>query len=164
MIKGKDVQSGDLLKSCLERGPHNAHRARGFTLIELMIVVAVVAILAAIALPSYQDSVRKGRRGQAKSDLVELAQRAERFQTVNNSYAGFWAQTQAADARSPRTGPTAYYVIDRDGGDDTAANTFTLTATPQNGQERDTLCMNLSVNQLGQKVASADLTEVNRCW
>lgn len=139
-------------------------RVSGFTLIELMVVVAVVAILAAIALPSYQDSVRKGRRGQAKSDLVELAQRAERYRTINNSYAGFWAQTQAGDARSPRTGPTAYYVIDRDGGVDTATNTFTLTATPQNGQELDVLCMNLSVNQLGQKQASADPPNANRCW
>ncbi|MDW7601742.1 prepilin-type N-terminal cleavage/methylation domain-containing protein, partial [Stenotrophomonas maltophilia] len=56
--------------------------ARGFTLIELMIVVAVVAILAAIAYPSYSEHVRKSRRAQAKADLVEYAQLAERFHTV----------------------------------------------------------------------------------
>ena len=53
-------------------------KLRGFTLIELMIVVAVIAVLAAIAYPSYQDSVRKGRRGEAKSELVTLAQARER--------------------------------------------------------------------------------------
>jgi len=139
---------------------------RGFTLIELMVVVAVVAILVAIALPSYQDSVRKGRRGQAKADLIELAQRAERFRTVNNSYAGFWATTQANDARSPRVGTTAFYAISRDGGTDTATDTFVLSAVPQNGQEADVLCGTLTVNQAGAKAASGDAstTNVNRCW
>ena len=56
--------------------------AKGFTLIELMIVVAVVAILATIAMPSYQEHVRKSRRAQAKADLVELAQQLERHHTV----------------------------------------------------------------------------------
>ncbi|MCW5566993.1 MAG: prepilin-type N-terminal cleavage/methylation domain-containing protein, partial [Dokdonella sp.] len=50
-------------------------RVRGFTLIELMITVAIIAIIVAIAVPSYQDSVRKSRRGQVKADITELAQR-----------------------------------------------------------------------------------------
>ncbi|MET0718666.1 MAG: type IV pilin protein, partial [Pseudoxanthomonas sp.] len=62
---------------------------RGFTLIELMIVVAVVAILAAVSYPSFQDQIRKSRRAQAKADLVEYAAAAERFHTSNNSYVGF---------------------------------------------------------------------------
>src|SRR5690606_34477191 len=60
-------------------GVQGPSRSRGFTLIELMTVVAIVAVLAAIAYPSYSDAVRKGKRGQAKSAMVELAQRAERY-------------------------------------------------------------------------------------
>jgi type IV pilus assembly protein PilE len=136
---------------------------RGFTLIELMIVVAVIAILAAIAYPSYQDAVRKSRRGQAKADLVELAQRAERFHTVNNTYAGFWATVQATGHDvSPRTGDV-HYILDRDGGVDTAANTFVLSAVPQGGQTQDTRCMTLILNQAGQKTETGSGTTAD-CW
>lgn len=140
------------------------NRARGFTLIELMIVVAVVAVLAAIAIPSYQDQVRKSRRGQAKADLVELAQRAERFHTVNNSYAGFWATVEAVDHDvSPRTG-TAYYALDRVGGD-TAVNDFVFAAVPQNGQEKDTRCMTLILTNTGKKdIDGGTAGSASDCW
>lgn len=59
---------------------------KGFTLIELMIVVAIVGILGAIAYPSYQDSVRKGRRAEARAALAELLQQQERYMTQNNTY------------------------------------------------------------------------------
>ena len=68
------------------RGRMIRRAGAGFTLIELMIVVAVVAILAAIAVPSYQEQVRKSRRAQAKADIVEYVQMAERFFTVNNTF------------------------------------------------------------------------------
>lgn len=134
-------------------------RQRGFTLIELMVVVAIVAILAAIAYPAYNDSVRKSRRGQAKADLVELAQRAERFHTVNNTYVGFWNTVATGHRVSPRTGGTAAYNLT----EAEAANTFTLTATPQGKQTADTLCGTLTLNQAGQKGenGSGDLAD---CW
>ena len=59
---------------------------KGFTLIELMIVVAVIGILGAIAYPSYQDSVRKGRRAEARAALAELLYQQERYMTQNNTY------------------------------------------------------------------------------
>lgn len=143
-----------------------AKKTSGFTLIELMIVVAVVAILAAIAIPSYQDSVRKARRGQAKADLVELAQRAERFHTVNNTYAGFFTPLDASDKVSPRDGNGPYYTITRDGGADTAANTFVLSAAPvaASGQTKDIRCMTLTLNQAGSKQIVGGTGTAADCW
>lgn len=148
-------ETGQMTTKCNRSGAHR--RTRGFTLIELMVVVAVVAILASIALPSYQDSVRKGRRGQAKSDLVELAQRAERWRTVNNTYVGF--VVTGVDAQSPREG-TAHYTVAIG---NQAANTFTLTATPQGGQTNDARCMTLTINQAGAKTESGSGT-LQDCW
>ena len=138
-------------------------RAGGFTLIELMVVVAVVAILASIAYPSYQDSVRKSRRAQAKADMVELAQRYERFHTVNNTYEGFWAGAfGAANATvaSPSTpGATTAYLIRSEA----AANTFTLTAVPQGNQARDTRCGTLGLTNTGAKTEDGT-GSLSDCW
>lgn len=127
--------------------PTGRIRSGGFTLIELMVVVAVVAILAAIAYPSYQDQVRKSRRGQAKADLVEYAQLAERFHTVNNTYVGFTAPSQ-----SPRQG-TAFYGIAVSG---LTQSAFNLVATPVAGGPQATdRCGILRINQAGVKSHSA---------
>ena len=61
----------------------------GFTLVELMIVIAVVAILAAIAYPSYRSAVLKGKRAQGRTAILELLQQQERYMTQNNSYLSF---------------------------------------------------------------------------
>ncbi len=135
---------------------------RGFTLIELMIVVGIVAVLVAIAYPMYGDAVRKGKRGQAKADMVELAQRAERFRTVRGTYEGFWATVDTADRESPRAGEgsKAYDITEVETG-----TTFTLTATPSGGQTADTRCMTLTLNQSGQKGVTGGATgTIADCW
>lgn len=96
------MRSTQFYRACSDR-----RRSLGFTLIELMITVAVVAILAAVAVPTYQDQVRKSRRAQAKADLVEYSQMAERFHTVQNTYQGF----ALPSTRSPREGATAWYTL-----------------------------------------------------
>jgi len=75
------------------------HRS-GFTLIELMIVLAVLALLAAVAYPSYRDSVLKGKRAQARGALAELLQEQERYMTQNNTYLSF-ANVNGATTPSP---------------------------------------------------------------
>lgn len=131
-------------------------RVRGFTLIELMIVVAVIAILAAIAYPSYADYVRKGRRGQAKADLMEVAQLLERYRTVNNKYNGF---NMAAFGQSPRQG-TAYYNVNLVNPD---ADSYSLTAAPTGSQTKDTDCGTLSITQAGAKGATGTAPD-EECW
>lgn len=131
---------------------------RGFTLIELMIVVAVVAILASIAIPSYNDAMRKSRRAQAKSDMVEYAQIAERHFTVQGSYAGFDARPDVR-AVSPREGGTAHYRFNYN----VTPTTFTITAVPQGGQTVDR-CGTLTIDQTGRKTRSTASTPFNECW
>jgi type IV pilus assembly protein PilE len=135
--------------------------APGFTLIELMVVVAVVAILASIAIPAYHDSVRKGRRGQAKADLVELAQTLERHYTVHGRYDTNRDGSAYAlpFTSSPKTGTQNYTLA-------AAARTqttFQLTATPVAGtdQARD-VCGTLSIDHAGVKAATGGTAE--RCF
>lgn len=146
------MSTGDIMERRTKRST-----IRGFTLIELMIVVAVIAILAAIAYPSYADSVRKGRRGQAKTDLLEVAQLLERYRTVNNSYQGFEID---AYEHSPRTG-TSYYDVSLG---NLGVSTYTLTATPTGAQQEDKRCMALSINQAGVKSASGATGSASECW
>lgn len=87
----------------------------GFTLIEVMIVVAILGILAAIAIPSYMDSTTKSRRADAQSALQGLGQAMERFYTENGTYEG--AASGGADTgvpaifaiKSPIDGSQTYY-------------------------------------------------------
>ncbi|HZX80417.1 MAG TPA: type IV pilin protein [Lysobacter sp.] len=128
--------------------------ARGFTLIELMIAVAVVAILASIALPSYNESVRKSRRAQAKADMVEYAQLAERHFTANGGYGGFALPVQ----QSPREAGPARYNLNLA----TTASTFVITAVPQGGQASDR-CGTLTIDQTGRKTKSGSASD-SECW
>lgn len=147
-------------------------RRRGFTLIEIMIVVAVIGILAAIAYPAYQDSVRKSRRGQAKADLTELAQIMERFFTENNRYnatSGPDGIIGNADdvpvalpfTASPRIG-TVFYNITLPAATLTAS-AFILNAAPIGAQAGDP-CGTYTLNQAGTKdVTGGSLTPAD-CW
>ncbi|MDD5275581.1 MAG: type IV pilin protein [Methylovulum sp.] len=111
----------------------NKLRTQGFTLIELVVVVAIIGILAAIALPSYQDSVRKGRRGDAKGELMRLVQAEEKWRVSHTSY-GTLTDIGGAVANS-------YYTFAVTAN---TASAFTITCTPQNDQANDS-CGTLSI-------------------
>ena len=124
----------------------------GFTLIELMIVVAIVAILAAIAYPSYQEHVRKTRRAQARTDMMSTVQMLERTYSARNSYASF------TNAMITSTQPNFYTITFTA---NPTATAFTLQAVPQNGQSSDK-CGTLTLNQAGVKTVSS--STVADCW
>ena len=115
----------------------------GFTLLELMIVVAIIGIIASIAYPSYQEQVRQSRRANAQANLMELASYMERFYTENFTYAG--AGANLPFNQSPKSG-TAFYQIALPVNNLTA---FTLTATAQGGQAADVNCTPLTITQTG---------------
>ena len=112
--------------------------AGGFSLIELLIVMAIVAIIGTLAYPSYRDNVTAARRADAQSVLLEAAQYMERFYTENNRYdqdsGGTAVALPAALAQSPRDGATKYYDISVQA---SSSSTYTLRATPKNAQAGD---------------------------
>jgi type IV pilus assembly protein PilE len=135
----------------------------GFTLIELMIVVAIVAILAAIAYPAYTNYIVKTRRVAAASCLSEYANYMERYYTTNLRYDKDAASKDnvlpSLDcASTTRTGN--YY--DYDFGKPTVSD-YTLTAKPKGAQAVDTKCGTLTLDQTGKRKVSGTDT-VDRCW
>lgn len=136
-----------------------ARPAAGFTLIELMIVVAVVAILAAIAYPSYQEHVTKTRRAAGAGCMMEMAQFMERYYTTNMSYEG-----AALPETQCREDVEESYTIRLDL-DRLSATTYTVEAVPQGPQEdKDTKCGTISVNQAGVKAESGSASSAGDCF
>jgi type IV pilus assembly protein PilE len=130
--------------------------AAGFTLIEMMIVVALIAILAAIVLPSYQDSVRKARRMDARGALTNIAQLMERYNTEKNTYLNATLGSAATDLY-PAVSENQHYTLALSG---LGASTFTITATPAGGQASDP-CGTYTLNQAGTRGAALS---VDQCW
>lgn len=135
---------------------------RGFTLIELMIVVAIVAILAAIAYPGYQAHMVKTYRNAAKSCMSEIAQYLERRYTTNLAYTGTSIAGSSALACQGASNLTARYTITLNVAD---ARSYTITATPVGAQyTRDTLCGTLTLNQADTRTESGTAATAAECW
>ena len=135
--------------------------AAGFTLIELMIVVAIIGILAAIALPSYQESVRRGDRASARAAIMESQQFMERFYAANDAYNIDKAAANVALPSRLRAVPTesVRYNLTVSA----TVNAYTVTATPIS---TDSKCGVLTLTHTGVKGAlgSTATATVSPCW
>jgi type IV pilus assembly protein PilE len=150
-------------------------RSAGFTLVELMVAVVVVTILIAIAVPSYSNSVRKSRRTEAKTALLDLASREERFLSTNGAYTndsgnlGFASSTGSSTYQV--TVGSGYYqvsvcvaaTIPGSCGASQAVGTgatYLLTAAPIGAQAKDTTCGTFTLDNTGAQGAAA----TSGCW
>jgi type IV pilus assembly protein PilE len=133
------------------------HRLRGFSLIELVVVLAIAAILAALAIPNFTDHITRTRRLRAQADLLEAAHYLQRFRSVHGSFAG--AALPAVLTRSPSDGH-ADYAISLVVIDDGAA--YRLTARPAGSQASDA-CGALMLHANGRK-SNASAMAVSACW
>ncbi len=129
----------------------------GFTLIEVMIVVAIIGILAAIAYPSYSEYVLRGNRTEGQALLMDAAARQERFYAQNNVYVtanNDRAKLQVNETKSARFYDLSVSKAANDGG-------YTLTATQKFG---DTACGNLTLNARGDKGVTGTGKTAAECW
>lgn len=161
---------------------------KGFTLIEIMITVAILGIISAIALPSYTEHVKKGKRSDAKVELLRLAQMQESYFVQNLSYAkdltqlGFGANTIDSDKQlydlvmggvtpvgcNPAAVPPAVPV---------ACTTYNITATPDTAEAQtgDLDCQSFRIDEVGRQqafggslsahgVTAAHIANARLCW
>lgn len=129
---------------------------RGFTLIELMIVVLVIAVLAGLAFSGYQKQVRKSRRAEAKQALSDIGLREEKYRSNNPLYATC-DQAVAPSTCANFNLTLTYYTVAHTGTPTGVA--YVLTATPKGDQLKD------SCGTLTWSMASGVVTKTpTDCW
>lgn len=130
----------------------NNRNTNGFSLIEMMVVLAIIVILTALAFPNFTKQIEQTRRTEATTALLEYALQFEEFYGTNYTYTG--ADTFYGLSSNPSTENNYYQLssdIDEDG------DGFTITATAQGTQAGDTSCLTLTIDNIGQKLPST-------CW
>ncbi|OOG55239.1 hypothetical protein B0E47_10685 [Rhodanobacter sp. B05] len=139
-------------------------RSHGFTLLELMIVLAIIALLAAIAIPAYGRYAYRAHRVDGQELLLRIANAQERFYSTNNSYGALGGLGYGDPAISEK----GYYqvTVAVDVPASSGSQTFTATATPVGAQAND-VCGPLTITNAGVKTpgpASASSNSNGSCW
>jgi type IV pilus assembly protein PilE len=149
----------------------------GFTLVELLVAIIVLTIIVSIAVPSYSNQVRKSHRTEAKTALLDLASREERFLSTNGAYtndAGQLGYNQSTGNTMFQVGVGSNYyqvsvcvgaTIPTSCGSAQAINTaaaYYLVAVPQGQQAKDTSCGNYTLDNTGVQGNSG--TSTTGCW
>ena len=137
--------------------------SRGFTLVELMVTIMIATILAAIASPGYTNQVRKSRRTDARSAVLDAAAREEQFYATHN----FYTATNTDLGYPAFPAPVgSYYTLSVQcpaaaaGG---CASGYLVTATPTGSQANDTTCGSFMVDQTGLQTATPAANNTV-CW
>lgn len=145
-------------------------KKKGFTLIEVMMVVAIIAIIVAIALPNYREYVLRSNRAVGKGELLQVASRQEQYFLNNRSYTnlmtdlGYTANYYVDSEGQPATAASSIYQITiTEPTSNTRETTYTLSAVPQNGQTDDIKCGSLGIDEQADKTETGTETDTY-CW
>lgn len=131
----------------------------GFTLIELMVVVAVIGILAAIAYPSYQKYVLKSQRADAHDSLMRIQLQQERYRANHPSYS---TELTALAGIDSNISDDEHYQLALD---DVSASGYTVTATPlSGGRQAKDVCTSISLEVSGGSAERKGDPSKDECW
>lgn len=134
----------------------SARSQGGFTLIELMIVVAIVAVLAAIGIPSYRQHAMKSNRAAAEAFMQQVANRQEQYVLNARVYTNNLGSLKLGVPDNVSSNYNIYVNVPS-----TPPSYYTITAVPTGGQVNDIVCSNLALDQAGTKAAQCTVDASN---